>query len=309
MSDTSWDWWFGDGPLPFKSGPIHRCVCVTRYRWMLTAILGISATAFGVGELSRAAASDSFNLSSALANTQLSSFAMIVEEEPQQTVDATADNIVSATDEDELRRQRLRDLLDNDTETDLDGSNDASKLDLGSESPDNGPSVNDSFIPERLPKVANQRFVLPPLKTVSTDTAEIGNGRLPDDFRGEGTGPITPLPESPQDRGEYAPMVVRSWAAPNTFTLPLFFEDRMRERHGHERWGCMEPIAAGARFFTTIPMIPYLATLQHPCDPVYTRGYFRAGSPAPCLMQRPPLDKKAVAVEAAAIATGIIALP
>lgn len=272
-------------------------------------MLGISACVIGIGDAAHTAASDTFRLSSALATTSPSDFAMIVEEGPLQVVGEQPVDSAPEPDEDELRQQRLRDLLDDDTEMDVSGTDEASDLSLNLESGETGPSVNKSFIPERLPKEVNQRFVLPPLKTISTDTAEIGNGRLPDDYRGEESFPVTQLPEAPQDRGEYAPMIVRSWAAPNTFTLPLFFEDRMRERHGHERWGCMEPIAAGARFFATVPMVPYLATLQHPCDPVYTRGYFRAGSPAPCLMQRPPLDKKAVVVEAAAIATGIIALP
>ena len=35
----------------------------------------------------------------------------------------------------------------------------------------------------------------------------------------------------------------------------------MLERHGHERWCCAQPLASGARFFLTVPMMPYLMTV------------------------------------------------
>jgi hypothetical protein len=83
----------------------------------------------------------------------------------------------------------------------------------------------------------------------------------------------------------------------------------MVERHGHLQLGHLEPFASGARFFATVPMLPYLMTIRDPCDCEYTLGYYRPGSCAPVMLQRPPLDRRAVIVESAAIAGAVIAIP
>ncbi|WP_168566198.1 hypothetical protein [Crateriforma spongiae] len=161
----------------------------------------------------------------------------------------------------------------------------------------------------RVPSVEGGRFLLPKLEAPTTDMTEIGNGRLPDNFRGNAPTPVMALPESLFDRGLPASWTVKHWAAPNTFSLPRYFEDRMLERHGHERFPCATPLISGARFFATIPMLPYLATVRPPCDCEYTMGYYRVGSCAPRMLQRPPYEKRAVIAEAAAIAGAAVALP
>jgi len=159
-----------------------------------------------------------------------------------------------------------------------------------------------------LPTLVDGHFRLPVMTAPSMSTADIGNGRVPDGFREGQQQPKKLLPESPEQRGEQSwEQTTCSWVAPNTYSRPRYFEDRMLERHGHERWGHLQPLASGARFFATVPMLPYLMTVRHPCDCEYTLGYYRTGSCAPTLMQRPPLDKAAVIVEGAAIA-GVIAV-
>ncbi|MCA9193243.1 MAG: hypothetical protein KDB03_15840 [Planctomycetales bacterium] len=94
-----------------------------------------------------------------------------------------------------------------------------------------------------------------------------------------------------------------NWQASNVFHYPLFFEDAMLERHGHVRWGCAQPIFSGVRFFGTIPLYPYLKTLQPECCPRYALGHFRAGSCAPVLRDNLPYDSRAIVTEALAKAT------
>ncbi|MDA8744042.1 hypothetical protein N9N28_05365 [Rubripirellula amarantea] len=160
-------------------------------------------------------------------------------------------------------------------------------------------------------QVVGGRFVLPELAAVSTSTKEIGNGSTPDGFRSEAPRPLMMLPEQGSDRelDQTWNWSVIEWEAANTFSNPRYFEDRMLERHGHERWGHLQPLASGVRFFSTIPMLPYKMAIQNPCECEYTMGYFRSGSCAPMVYQRPPWDRKAILAESAAVASGMLIFP
>lgn len=160
-----------------------------------------------------------------------------------------------------------------------------------------------------VPVVVDGHFKMPQLLAPSIATDDIGNGRTPESYRNEDDIPVEPLPESGTARALDWNWTIRSWAAANTYSHPRYFEDRMLERHGHERFGCLQPVASGARFFATMPMLPYLMTVRNPCDKEYTLGYYRSGSRAPALLQRPPYERRAALVEAAAIAGAIIAFP
>lgn len=178
---------------------------------------------------------------------------------------------------------------------------------------------------ENLPVVTDGRFIIPEIKAVSTSTESIGNGSTPEGVRADAPRPISRLPELASDRaamGQFSPAGVQEsgidsswnwsvthWAAANTFSNPRYFEDVMLERHGHQRWGHLQPIASGMRFFTTIPMLPYKMAIKPPCECEYTMGYYRTGSCAPGLFQRPPWDRKAILAESAAVATGMLILP
>ncbi len=159
------------------------------------------------------------------------------------------------------------------------------------------------------PSYAGDGFRLPELVAPSIATADIGDGNIPVGFRSGVDAPIYRLPESAAERDANWAWTLSHWAAPNTFSKPRYFEDRMLERHGHTRWGKLQPAASGARFFATVAMLPYLMTLQHPSECEYTLGYYRSGSRTPALLQRPPYDRRAAIVEAAAVAGAIIAFP
>ncbi|WP_372718105.1 hypothetical protein [Novipirellula sp.] len=161
----------------------------------------------------------------------------------------------------------------------------------------------------RTPDVVDGRLELPPIAAASTSIENIGNGRAPEGFRSDTGSPILPLPEQGIERDASWGWSTMAWNAPNTFSHPLYFEDRMLERHGHERCPHLTPMIAGMRFFTTVPMLPYLATLDHPCECDYSLGYYRSGSCTPAYLQRPPYERRAVVAEAAAVSGAIIAFP
>ena len=210
---------------------------------------------------------------------------------------------------DDAEEEEDDDDFDNDFDNEGDGDEDEDEDEdgiLGGRSTDS------------LPTVVSGRFNIPALAAASTATADIGNGSVPKGFRVDSPRPMAPLPEMANERrmiGQGSDIdaswdwSVTHWAAANTFSNPRYFEDVMLERHGHKRWGHLQPIASGVRFFTTLPLLPYKMAIRPACDCEYTLGYYRPGSCAPALYQRPPRDRKAILVESAAVAGAIIAFP
>lgn len=116
------------------------------------------------------------------------------------------------------------------------------------------------------------------------------------------------------------------WEAPATRHLPLLFEEPNLERLGYTYGGChaigcchkscggesclqscecLQPIVSGVRFFGRIPFIPYMWGYQTPCEPVYTLGVDRPGSPVCYRKHLIPLSIKGAIYQAAAI-TGLV---
>lgn len=347
MSNLIWDWWFGDEPLHHPSPALSPAgvgarrnlrrwfswvsEATSRRRFFLFLALAGSGTALAPSWVMATEPGREMNLApAALDYDSSSTFAMILASEDageeNERIDITPETeraSQESRDEDDQRRQRLRELLGGDEEpapmpdedtdkTPPDGMQQY-KEDKAADRSEEG-AFAEPFIEERLPEIDAGRFVLPPVRAVSIDQQPIGNGRVPEALNAGEELLLAALPEDGYDRlaltgGGAWPALCRPWAAPNTYSHPLYFEDRMLERHGHERWGCFQPLASGTRFFATLPMLPYLATVQEPCDIVYSKGYYRAGSPVPKLWQRPPRERRAILVEAAVVSGAFIALP
>jgi len=141
---------------------------------------------------------------------------------------------------------------------------------------------------------------------VDISTKPIGTGVLPENTAAKRAAPSTSLLDG-QLRGIVSQQV--NWRPANVCHLPLYFEDAMLERHGHVRWGCAQPIVSGAKFLTTIPLLPYITTLQPPCEPRYTLGHFRPGSCAPALKDHLPWDRRAATVEVVSLGAFFLAAP
>jgi hypothetical protein len=157
------------------------------------------------------------------------------------------------------------------------------------------------------------RIVLPSLRAATIATNEIGKaaskGSVPQAFYTQDQDPGQVLIEEPTLRDPGWAWSTYEFAAANTFSHPLYFEDVMLERHGHERFPLLQPMVSGARFFATIPMLPYLMTVRHPCDCEYKMGHFRTGDCVHPYCQRPPYVGRAVAVEALWITGGVLIIP
>jgi len=157
------------------------------------------------------------------------------------------------------------------------------------------------------------RVVLPSLRAVTIATDEIGKGdskgSVPQAFDARVKDLEQSLIEEPVLRDPRWAWSTYEFAAANTFSHPLYFEDVMLERHGHERFPLLQPMVSGGRFFATIPLLPYLMTVRDPCGCEYKMGHFRTGDCVHPYCQRPPYVGRAAAVEALWITGGVLVIP
>jgi hypothetical protein len=100
-----------------------------------------------------------------------------------------------------------------------------------------------------------------------------------------------------------------AWKASNVSTKAAYFEDVQLDRYGHSACPVLEPVISGAKFFATIPLLPYYAGVTPPGECVYTLGHYRAGNCAPYMIQPFPISLRGAAAEAGAIGAGIAILP
>ncbi|MEM7477546.1 MAG: hypothetical protein AAF483_21375 [Planctomycetota bacterium] len=132
------------------------------------------------------------------------------------------------------------------------------------------------------------------VRAVSIAIGAIGTGILPDDSPADQMISQSLLPDGAA-RGATHKHVF--WRPSLVFHHPLYFEQAMLERHGHDRFGYLQPIASGVKFYSTIALYPYLRTLYPPCETRYALGHYRPGTCAPLLKDHVPYDKRAAAVE------------
>jgi hypothetical protein len=92
--------------------------------------------------------------------------------------------------------------------------------------------------------------------------------------------------------------IVHYWDAAELWHQPLYFDDVLLERYGQTPLPRWQPVLSGAHFFGTLPMLPYKLAIDRPMDCVSTLGYYRPGSPTPCLGRRIPRDTQAFGWEA-----------
>jgi len=90
---------------------------------------------------------------------------------------------------------------------------------------------------------------------------------------------------------------------------PLYFEEINAERYGYTVCQALQPVISAARFFGTIPALPYKMVVDCPRDCIYTLGYYRPGSCAPRRWNRLPMQLTAGVVETGFIAAMILLIP
>lgn len=99
------------------------------------------------------------------------------------------------------------------------------------------------------------------------------------------------------------------WAATCLCHRPLYFEDVNAERYGYTVSRFFQPVISGAKFFLTVPALPYKMVVDPPHECIYTLGNYRPGSCVPWRYEHLPLKLTAAAVEVGTIAGLILLLP
>ncbi len=158
------------------------------------------------------------------------------------------------------------------------------------------------------PNDAPELIAIPALKTPNIDVSMIGNKVLPKDMVANRLPPTVPMPNGAL-RGYDLYLINKQFEPSAICHKPLYFSDTMLERHGHQRFPCVQPLASGVRFFGTLPIMPYLMTLHPPGEDIYNLGHYRPGTAAPCLIERPPYDSRAMRNQIITTAGVFVAAP
>ncbi len=145
------------------------------------------------------------------------------------------------------------------------------------------------------------------LSTPNISLEDVGTGNVPDDVTEDRLPDPIALPLG-GERGLYL-WHTKVWATSGFCHYPLYYEDAMLERHGHQRFPYLQPFVSAARFYGSIPLAPYKWTLQGPLEERHTLGSFRPGTPAPILRQRLPYDETAIRNQIGASAAAAVAIP
>ncbi len=98
-----------------------------------------------------------------------------------------------------------------------------------------------------------------------------------------------------------------AWASPNFFSNPLYFEEVNLERYGI--YSPFQSVRSAAHFFVTIPLLPYKMGANHPCECVYTLGYYRPGSCNPAFRNCMPISARGLTWQAIATTAFIAVIP
>ena len=99
------------------------------------------------------------------------------------------------------------------------------------------------------------------------------------------------------------------WSATCMRHRPLYFEEINAERYGYTVSYCLQPVISAARFFGTIPALPYKMVVECPRRCTYPLGHYRPGSCVPRRWHRLPWHLGAAVVETGFIAGLILIIP
>ena len=108
-----------------------------------------------------------------------------------------------------------------------------------------------------------------------------------------------PLPDEVYTRKAPTP-ITYTWKASALCHKPLYFEDVQLERYGHTICPLLQPALSGARFWLTIPILPYLMGVNPPNECIYDLGYYRPGSCAPNMLDPIPISLRGGLMQAGA---------
>ncbi len=117
-----------------------------------------------------------------------------------------------------------------------------------------------------------------------------------------------PLPEDDYLRKAPTPITF-TWKASSLCYKPLYFEDVQLERHGHYCHPLLVPFTARARFWLTIPVLPYLMGVYPPNECIYDLGHYRPGDCAPNILNPVPISLRGGLIQAGAVVGAAAIIP
>ena len=100
------------------------------------------------------------------------------------------------------------------------------------------------------------------------------------------------------------------WKASALSTQAAYFEDVQLDRYGNTIvCPALQPVVSGAKFFATIPLLPYKMGVTPPNECVYTLGHRRPGNCAPYMVEPLPISLRGALFQTGAVAGAVIAVP
>ena len=147
-----------------------------------------------------------------------------------------------------------------------------------------------------LPGATLQTAPLPPAQTITEERNIVpcdesmtlkSIKEISHDIRLKQTGPLPAecAMDSTPYYGRHFSQTCVHWKASALSTKAAYFEDVQLERYGHTRYPVLQPVISGAKFFATIPILPYKMGVTPPSECVYTLGHYRSGNPSPYIRE------------------------
>ncbi|MDR0522288.1 MAG: hypothetical protein LBH00_10610 [Planctomycetaceae bacterium] len=173
--------------------------------------------------------------------------------------------------------------------------------------PPAGASINQPPVPADAARSArlvsavpcSEKIKLKSLKDISHDIRPKNAAELPPEC----------ILETEPYSGRHFAQTCFQWKASAVCTKGAYFEDVQLERYGHTACPLLQPVISGAKFFVTVPLLPYKMGVTPPTECVYTLGHYRAGSCAPYMIDPFPISIRGALFEAGAVTGAILAIP
>ena len=146
----------------------------------------------------------------------------------------------------------------------------------------------------------NDQIGLKSIREISHDIRPTHSGPLPEEC----------VIDRPTYYGRHFGQTCFMWTASALSTQAAYFEDVQLERYGNTIVGpVLQPIVSGARFFATIPILPYKMGATPPNECVYTLGHRRPGNRAPYMVEPFPISPRGALFQAGAVVGGVAIIP
>lgn len=100
-----------------------------------------------------------------------------------------------------------------------------------------------------------------------------------------------------------------TWAAPNFYSQPLYFEQVNLERYDAKISPCLQPVVSYAQFLGTIPVLPYKVGGQPIHSRAYTLGHWRPGNSTPRQIHWGPCTTRGLLYQGVAVTGAVFFFP